>query len=311
MRCLPCVVLALLLPSAGGAQAWVPEAERAYVRLAQGFASAEERFDAEGRVVPYNATTGETVRDRSLYLYAEVGLGRGLGLVGSFPYRRVTLTDPSPPPPVEHRAFGWGTAVLGARYDLGAALGLPPDGADALALTVAAGLPLGYTRNLRPAVGTGQVDVQLALDLGRSLWPFPGYVQGRLGYRRRTGLYALSTATPCERDVDPDGRACLPDAEARRDYGDEFVFGGEAGVQGGPFLLQVLLDGTWSATRPESEPVGAPPEAFVRQRLLRAGAGVAVYGPAGVGLGVQVFAPAHAQNALKATEWVVGLEKRF
>lgn len=306
-------ILILPLLSAPGvtAQAWVPAAGEAYVRLAQGVASAEERFDAEGTVVPYNETTGETVRDRSGYLYGEVGLGRGAALVALLPYRRVTVSDPQFTPPFDRESAAWGTAVLGLRYDLGRAVGLAQDGPTRLAVNGTAGLPLGYTRNYRPAVGPGQVDLALSLDLGRSLWPAPGYVQGRLGYRHRTSLYGLSAATACKRDADADGHACLPDADVRRDYGDEFLFGAEAGVTLGPVLVQALLDGTWSATRPTSEPVGAPPESFVRQRLVRAGAGLTLYGPFGVGVGAQVFVPAHAQNALRTAEWFVGVEKRF
>ncbi|NNF58560.1 MAG: hypothetical protein HKN04_09980 [Rhodothermaceae bacterium] len=303
------LLLLSILPLSAVAQAWTQEAGRVYVRIIQGFASADERYDSDGTVLPYDQDTGGGVRDRSTYLYTELGLTDRLTVSGMLPYKRVTVTDPTFTPTFERRSYAWGDARLGLRYDLGSILGLN-DGPAVMALNVAAGLPLGYTRNYRPAVGPGQADLEAMLNVGRSLWPFPGYVQAGAGFRVRTAGFGLSTATTCENGVDDEAHACLTDDEVRRDFGDEFLFSGEAGVALDFIEFQALIDAVWSATAPQAEVV-VQPEAFPRRRFVRVGAGVTVRGPAGIGLGVQVFVGAHAQNALKATEWFVGVERHF
>ena len=314
LRSLALVVLLVvgLGTEAGRAQAWTQDAGRAYLRIIQSVGGADERFDADGVIVPYDETTGGDFRDRSLYLYGEVGLTDGLTLVGLLPYKRLYVTDGSYTPAFERQSFAWGSAVAGLRFDIGPALGLDPEGPTVMAANVAVSLPMGYTRNYRPAVGPGQMDVQASMDIGRSLWPFPGYAQAGLGYRHRTAAYGLSNATACPRTVDDEGHACLPDAEARRDYGDEFMLRAEAGLTPGPVLLQVLLDGAWSVGAPGGDTtLPVLPQGFERQRLVRLGLGAGIQGPWGFGLGAQVMAPAYARNALKATEIFVGLEKRF
>ena len=179
------LLLLSVLPLSATAQAWTQEAGHAYVRLIQGFASADERYDSDGTVLPYDQDTGGEVRDRSTYLYAELGVTDRLTVAGVLPYKRLTVTDPTLTPIFERRSYAWGDARLGLRYDLGGILSLD-DGPTVMALNVAAGLPLGYTRNYQPAVGPGQVDLEATLHVGRSLWPFPGYVQAGAGFRVRT-----------------------------------------------------------------------------------------------------------------------------
>ena len=306
------VLLLWSMPSAG-AQAWTQEAGRAYVKVSQSFAAASSRYDADGTVVPYNETTNGSFRDRSTYLYGEVGVTGRLTLAASVPYKRLYVTDETFEPTFERESFAWGTANVGARYDVGPALGLSPDGPTVLAANLGVGIPMGYTRNYDPAVGPGQLDLQATLNIGRSLWPLPAYVQAGLGYRRRTSSFGFSAATVCMNDQDADGRACLPDEDSRRSYGDEFLFSAEGGVTLGPILLQGLVDSHWSVSAP-APPEGDTvilPEGFELQRYILVGAGVTVYGPLGFGLSVQAFGAVHAQNALGGSQIFVGLERKF
>ena len=311
----PCMMVLLLwsIPSAG-AQAWTQEAGHAYVKISQSFAAASSRYDADGTVVPYNETTNGSFRDRSTYLYGEFGVTSQLTLAASVPYKRIYITDEMFGPTFERESFAWGTAIVGARYDIGPALGLSPDGPTVLAANFGVGIPMGYTRNYDPAVGPGQLDLQATLNIGRSLWPLPAYVQAGLGYRRRTSSFGFSAATVCMNDlVDADGHACLADEDARRNYGDEFLFSAAGGVTLGPFLFQGLVDAHWSVSAPVP-PEGVTvilPEGFELQRYILVGAGVTVYGPLDFGLSVQTFGALHAQNALGGSQIFVGLERKF
>ena len=311
----PCLAALLLwgMPSAE-AQAWTQEAGGAYVKVSQSFAAASSRYDADGTVVPYNATTNGSFRDRSTYIYGEIGVTGGLTLVASVPYKRIYVTDETFEPTFERESFAWGTAILGARYDIGPALGLSPDGPTVLAANLAVGIPMGYTRNYDPAVGPGQLDLQATLDIGRSLYPLPAYVQAGLGYRRRTSSFGFSAATDCiDGQMDADGRACLADEDARRSYGDEFLFSAEGGVTLGPVLFQGLVTTHWSVSAPApAEGVTVIlPEGFELQRYILVGAGVTVYGPLDFGLSVQAFGVVHAQNTLGGSQVFVGLERKF
>lgn len=312
---LACLTVLLLwsMPSAG-AQAWTQEAGHAYVKVSQSFAAASSRYDADGTVVPYNETTNGSFRDRSTYLYGEFGVSSRLTFAASVPYKRLYVTDETFEPTFERESSAWGTAVVGARYDIGPSLGLSPNEPTVLAANLGVGIPMGYTRNYDPAVGPGQLDLQATLNVGRSFWPFPGYAQAGLGYRRRTSSFGFSTATVCMNDqVDGDGHACLPDEDARRSYGDEFLFSAEGGVTLGPVLFQALVDAHWSVSAPVP-PEGVTvilPEGFELQRYILVGAGVTVYGPLGFGLSLQAFGAAHAQNTLGGSQIFVGLERKF
>lgn len=296
------------------AQAWTQEAGSAYVKVSQSFSAASSRFDADGTVVPFNENTNGSFRERSTYLYGEVGVTDRLTFAVSAPYKRLYVTDETFEPTFERKSFAWGTATVAARYDIGRSLGLRSDDPTVLAANLGVSVPMGYTRNYDPAVGPGQLDFQTTLNIGRSLWPFPGYVQAGLGYRRRTSSFGFSVATACADDMmNADGQACLPDEDARRSYGDEFLFSAEGGMTLGPLLLQGLVDAHWSVSAP-APPEGAAfiqPEGFELQRYVLVGIGATVYGPFGLGLSLQAFSAAHAQNVLGGSLIFVGLERRF
>ncbi|MDX1438573.1 MAG: hypothetical protein R3284_01600, partial [Rubricoccaceae bacterium] len=280
----------------------------------QGFSSTDERYSADGAVIPYNVNTEGAFADRSTYVYTEVGLTSRVTLVGQVSYKRLYVTDETFTPTFERRSFAWGTLGLGARVDIGPSFRLAEDALTRVAVNTKVSIPLGYTRNYNPAVGSGQADVEATINIGRSLWPLPGYVQAGVGYRYRTAFFGFSGVTDCTNGTDQNGHACLPVEEADPDFGDEFLVTAEGGAQLGPVLLQLLVDAQWSFRDPasieESEFV-IQPEGFALQRYVRVGAGTTVYLPAELGVSFQVFAAAHAQNALRGAQYFLGVEKKF
>jgi hypothetical protein len=285
-----------------------------YLKITQGFANASERYDADGEVVPYDADTdGTPFRDRSLYLYAEVGLAQSLTLFGTLPYKRLFISDGGFDTPVEREATDLGSAVLGLRVGLEDALGLGDR--SALATNVALIVPLGYRRNYAPAVGPGQVDAQFLLAYGRSLWPVPAYAQVGVGYRYRTAVFDLSRVVECPADQPDDAATlCLEDGGREVAYSDELLAKLEAGYTFfDRVLLQAMLDVVWSVEEPEPvvSAAGVQPEAFPQQRYVRVGLGTTITLFGETGLSVQAFTAPYARNALRAVEVFVGIETKF
>lgn len=308
------LLAAFLAPVFAHAQAWTQEPGRAFVKITQGFANASERYDAAGDVVPYDSTvSGTPFRDRSLYLYGEVGLAESLTLYGTLPYKRLFVRDGGVTPEVEREASDLGSASVGLRVGLEDAVGL--DDRSALAANLGFVLPLGYRRNVAPAVGPGQVDLQVLVAYGRSFWPRPAYAQAALGYRHRTSVFELSRVVDCPPSQPDDApEVCAPMGGAEIAYSDEVLAKLEAGYTlFGRLLVQGLLDVAWSVDRPEEVEtmLGVQPEAFPAQRYVRTGLGATLYVFDDTGLSVQFFTAPYARNALRAVEFFVGVEARF
>lgn len=306
--------ITLVVGSKVAAQAWTQASGEAYFKVTQGFSIASERYDSSGNLVPYNINTQGEFRDRSTYGYAEVGVSDHTTFVGQLSYKRLYVTDESFSPAFERKSFAWGSVGLGARIDIGPSLQLDENSLTRLAVNLAASFPLGYTRNYDPAVGSGQVDLEATIDVGRSLWPLPGYVQAGVGYRYRTAFFGLSQTTVCENGLDPNEHACLDEEGPQPDFGDELLVSAEGGMQLGPILLQALVDAQWSFRDPASlddAGTNVQPEAFELQRYVRVGAGATIYLPFDLGIGFQAFTAAHAQNALRGAQYFVGLEYKM
>lgn len=90
-------------------------------------------------------------------------------------------------------------------------------------------LPTGYHPAYDPPLGTGKVDLEARLLLGRSLFPLPLYLGAEVGYRRRGGLFS-----------------------------DQVVYGVEAGGSRGRVFAKVYVEGreTRSGTQESSGEVG-------------------------------------------------------
>ncbi|GIV60673.1 MAG: hypothetical protein KatS3mg043_1762 [Rhodothermaceae bacterium] len=279
------------------------QAGEAQVKLTRAHVTAAMQWDFDGTEKPYApGVDGEAFFDRSLYVYGEYGLADRLTLVMLVPFKRVTVHDTR----FAYTTEGFGSMMLGLRVGLASLLGVSLRRA-AAALTVTTTLPLGYTRNLTPSLGPGQVDVQAVFGYGLSLYPLPAYLQAGLGYRLRSGFYGLSQARACAPGPPP--VPCL--ADERPDYADEWLFSAEAGLTLGRWaLLQALVHGTWSNQPPETgfNPANPIP---TRTRYVKTGAGLTLYPLPRLGLSAQVFRTPFGRNTIRSTDWFFGLEYRI
>jgi hypothetical protein len=284
-----------------GQGAWIQSRSNAYFKLSYGASTAADQYTFDGRTKPYADNVDDNAFfDRSVYFYLESGVADRGTMILSIPYKRIIVRDAA----FRYRTYGFGTAILGGRFDLGPAMQLGPF--DALAFSASAGLPLGYTRNYAPSTGAGQVDGLAMLSYGRSFYPLPVYMQFGFGYRYRSSVYALSRVIECSEGVDV---FCFEDR--RPDYSDELVASAETGITVGNLLfLQGMANLVWSTHAPTtgfsvSNPI--PTE----QRYLKAGGGVAFLLPDNASINVQVFATPFGQNTVRSIDIYIGFDYRL
>ncbi len=292
-----CFTLACV--SIAHAQAWPKSQGRYYTKLAFGATAATEQFAADGTRKAYNESVSDNdFLDRSFYFYAEYGLTGRITFVALIPFKQLTVRDTGS----EMLTTGFGTLGIGLRYGMTTPERVQTTGRSS-SILFSLNIPTGYARNRTPSVGTGQVDAQVGLSIGQSLYPFPGYAQGSLSYRMRTDVYLLSTTIEC---LEPDNLNCF--ADQKSDYGDEWIFLAEIGATVRErVLLQAIAHGIWSNVQPEVEfdPLNPLP---THQRFLKLGGGATVYLGNGLGIGIQVFATPIGRNTIRSVDWFFSVE---
>ena len=252
---------------------------------------------------------GDTYRDRSLYLYSELGISDNLSLIFSFPYKRTFVRDHA----FRFRLFAPGTALVGTRFSLLPLLN-KPKGSQALSVNVHAYIPTGYVRNYTPSSGSGQVDFHASLFYGVSFHPVPAYVQIGTGFKYRTSIYNFSKVISC---IPGNDIHCIADTQQK--YSNEWTFHTEAGVSllSEAILLQVLGLGTWSVKKPliGFSPLNPIP---TEQQYIKVGAGLSVYPFAlfklrvldTLGFNAQYFHTPYGRNTISSRDLFLGFEFR-
>lgn len=290
------------------AQAWTQGQGQTYTKLSYSSIATGDRYTFDGRRVDYNESQARTpFQDRSLYLYTEAGVTDDVTLVLNIPVKRLTIRSTA----FQYETQALGSVQLGGRYNLDAlldALSSP----NQLALNGTVSLPTGYTRNYKPSVGPGQVNLALTVDYGRSIDMLPLYAQVGAGFRYRSGWYGLSRAKSCQPGSDID---CL--ADQTEDLGDEWVASAEVGAtpfQGG-MLLQGLAKTIWSVRSPQTSFLASNPVPR-RRRSVKVGGGLTLY-PARLlgadvlstlGIGIQAFWTPLGRNTIQSRDLFVGVE---
>lgn len=309
------LLLGCACPRGASGQAWTQGKGAAYLKASFGLVTASEQYTFDGRQADYiDGVERNAFRDRSLYLYGEFGLAEHVTLVLNVPYKRTFIRDQA----FRFRTSAWGTATVGARVSLKPLLRWQ-ESPNALAANVVLYVPTGYTRNLNPSAGGGQVNAEVSFGYGRSLFPLPLYAQAQAGYRLRTAWYDFTEAVPCQEGQDIN---CM--ADRTPDLGDEWTYSVEVGwtpFEGG-ILVQALVQGVSSVREPEVGFTATNPVPL-RQRYIKTGGGLVVY-PfalvrglrsasvlAPIGLGAQFFHTPDGRNAIRSHDLFLGIEYRL
>jgi hypothetical protein len=285
----PAVILLLLAFTTSSARAggWVQELGAIYAKITYGSSSANTvyRFDGETKFPTDNPPF--TVRDypiaeRSLFFYAEYGLTPELTLIGSAALKRVIVTSP-----VERKQVqGFGDIGLAAKYHLASF------DQQVVSATLGVSVPTGYSRDLTPPLGSGNLNIEIAGNYGISFYPAPAYATGSVGYRLRTGIFP-SSRRDTTRDYAPN-------------YANELFVDIETGYT---FFDRLLLHGVARglfSTRSDNNDfdVEHPPET---QQNIKVGGGMIFKGWEGFEVSADAFVTPYGRKASNSFDLFLGL----
>ncbi len=301
--------------SAFNSSAWTRSESEVWSLVSFGYVAGRTQFLPDRNEADFvqGISDRNTYEDASFYTQFQVGVAEGLTLNTTIPFKRVF---------VEQQAFltdtqAFGDLYLGLRAGLFELNGVRSPVAWSVELGVS--LPTGYTRNLAPSVGAGNIDVEVKTSLGygfRILEWLPMYAQAGLGLRIRTGAFALSTATDCNLTSDVN---CVADTQPN--FSDELIYLAELGITplSGGLLAFTKVFGAHSLLEPTVGFTAANPIPE-RQRYVKVGAGGAIYPFRVMGivetlqpLGIlfQHYWTVDGQNTPKTNDLFVGLEMTY
>lgn len=300
MRALCIAALAALSVQTAHAGAWTRAPGSVYTKVAYGGATAADQFAFDGRRKPYaDNVDGASFFDRSMYLYGEMGLARGVALVVGGSFKRVFTTDEA----FRYERTGFGDARLGLTFDVERFFGDFMPGA--LALNVWAEGPTGYVRNTIPAPGQGNLDLAATLDWGTSFGR-RAYLQVAAGYRVRTSVYSLSRTLPCQPGAQ---QGCM--APLSPTLGDEALLRAEVGGEWFPWVFgSIISEAGVSIDAPRigfsvTQPVPT------HRRVVKLGVGGAFRPRPWLALEAQAFTTPWGQNTIASIDAFIGLSSEF
>lgn len=265
------LTLATLLVSPPASAQWVEAPGTGWAQLQVSHQQTEDGFNEDGETVPLVQTPGDDGESiiTTVRFTGALGLFRGLDAWVDVPFHRQEFNSSNP---VTEDLLDTGFGDPRVYLRVGPSL----FGIDALPLAAALRGGAKFTSgnfDVSPetiSLSEGQRDWEVLLELGKSLHPWPVYVQGWAGYRWR------------ERND-----------EINRDPGDEWLFYAAAGGTLNRFQWKLAVDGLFgqnSFRRAAGEPFEVPPRELV-QVVPRVGWQV---GPGALQAHVRV--PVHGQS---------------
>ena len=246
LRCwIPLVAILLAaIPTQLHAGAWTQASGGVYCKIAGLSFRSQDYLDIAGKQQPRVAKPSmEELSDQSISAYLEYGLLERLTLVATLPYKHLVYektevkvfksdvldTTITRIHPDEIRSgltdlelrLRWRllrnpavvSLALGGKFPLGYDIDQ-----DSIGSLDAGGIGLGPSpvagTDSKVPLGTGERDIDVRLLVGKSLYPFPGYLTSTIGYRKRGGAFS-----------------------------DEFFYGFEAGVTYKRLLVKGVVEG--------------------------------------------------------------------
>ena len=220
-------VLVALTSGNAGAQAWVKKRGEYFFKFTGQYLYTTEEFNSNGDLQEINAEdegkSDASFREVAFTAYIEYGLTDQFTLVANVPFKVLTTEE------IEQLAAGTRsietTRTNGGLGDLDLYLRLPiVQRSFAMSFQPGLKIPLGYEQNPDnngPALGSGEIDGEINLIAGLSLYPLPAYLSAAAGYRVRGG-----------------------------ELHDEILFGAEGGVTFGRLFVKLRFEGTKNETTP-------------------------------------------------------------
>ncbi len=208
------------------AGAWVQKKNGYYLNITASYLFTRKEFNHKGEkrdiLEDFTSSKDNSFRDVSFTAYLEYGPTNSLTLIANLPFKVLTSKWISTENYFRGEEFvlntrGFADFTLSAKYALIR---------DPFVISIQEGviLPLGYDltpNNDGPRLGNGEIQFESNLMIGKSLYPFPLYISGGIGYRVRGG-----------------------------DLHDEILYSAEVGITLESVILKIYLDGVKSTTTP-------------------------------------------------------------
>jgi len=162
----------LWVPSNAFPGAWTQPKGTQYNKVSFSFFWSTHAYDIDGDVTLLS-DNGE-FQDWNLCWYQEYGILDYLTIITSIPYKYVRYEDNN----LVSDTWGLGDGEIGGKVLL---LGNP----FVMSLQTMLKVPLGYEKDEVVPIGNDQVDAEVRLLFGKSLYPVPAYAGAEIGYRVR------------------------------------------------------------------------------------------------------------------------------
>jgi hypothetical protein len=279
--------IAALLPQMARAGAWAQELGKLYAKITYGSSSANTvyRFDGNTKYPTDNGPA--TVRDypladRSIFLYAEYGVSERLTLIGNLAMKRSIITTP-----VERKQTqGLSDIGIAAKYRLA------QFDQQVISATLGVTVPTGYSRDLTPPLGSGNLNIELIGNYGISLYPLPAYATGSIGYRLRPSIFLSKLSDPSKKFQPDYADEVFSDLEAGYTFFDRLLIHGMA-----RFLFSTRMDDN-------DFDVEHPPET---QQWIKVGGGAIVKVHDGFELNADAFVTPYGKKAANSFDLLLGI----
>lgn len=159
---------------------WVEPPGTGWVDVGVAHQDTRKKFDRNGRVVPFDSEEARSIVT-TVRITGALGLWRGLDVWGDVPFHRLVFNDVQG----ERRTTGFADPRLSLR--VGPSLAGLDDLPFSVALRGGVKFPVGeFNVDANTiSLSQGQRDWDLLLEVGKSLYPWPAYVMGWVGYRWR------------------------------------------------------------------------------------------------------------------------------
>jgi hypothetical protein len=174
--------LASAIPQPASAGAWAQPKGHLYTKLSSVFYRSDEVFDDAGHRQP-TTIYGADFRADQGFLYVEYGLLERLTVITQLSGASLESENNIRHNVLRLTTSGLGDFLVGAKYPL---VSKPV----VLSSYVNVKIPTNYDDDLNPALGTGDMDVEVRLLAARSFYPLPVYVGAEAGYRLRGGPFS-------------------------------------------------------------------------------------------------------------------------
>ncbi|MGH2570380.1 MAG: hypothetical protein ACRDGR_04100, partial [bacterium] len=169
------IALCLLVPSTVSAGAWVQPEGEAYLRILGGWFETDERYDSEGKPIPFDANAPTVYRDFATALYGELGVAPRVTIVTDIQWKRVEA---------DLRGASDSTNSGFADAGFGLKIGLGKWNTTVASLGAMAVFPTGYPDRY-PALGSDVVDVTLSAQVGDA--SIQSWINGEAWFTARGG----------------------------------------------------------------------------------------------------------------------------